>query len=65
MSRLRCLIHSSGSARLLLLLAVLSLGCGAVFTLAALRPLNDEPLDRAAYDQLMATRVREWDDLIN
>jgi hypothetical protein len=58
-------LRRRGSVRTLLLLLVLALTGSALFTLAALRPRNEEPLNRAAYDQLMASRVRAWDDLLD
>ena len=65
MSRLRWLIHRSGSALVVFLIVLLALTGGTLLTLASLRPRTDDPIDRAAYDQLMATRVREWDDLLD
>lgn len=64
MSQLLRLLHRSGSARLLLLITLLALTGGTLLTLASLRPHDSEPIDRAAYDRLMSTRVQSLDELL-
>jgi hypothetical protein len=59
------LLRRRGSVRTLLMLLVLALIGSTLFTLAALRPRNEEPLNRAAYDQLMTSRIRDWNDLLD
>jgi hypothetical protein len=49
----------------LVLLTLLALTGGTLLTLASLRPNDTDPIDRAAYDWLMSTRVQGLDDLMD
>jgi hypothetical protein len=59
------LLRRRGSVRTLVLLTLLALTGGTLLTLASLRPHDSEPIDRAAYDRLMSTRVQSLDELLD
>jgi len=65
LSALIRLLRRRGSVRTLVLLTLLALTGGTLLTLASLRPNDAEPIDRAAYDRLMSTRVQGLDDLMD
>ena len=65
MSALIRLLRRRGSVRTLVLLTLLVLTGGTLLTLASLRPNDTDPIDRAAYDRLMSTRVQGLDDLMD
>lgn len=64
MSDFICLLRRSGSVRSSVLILLLAFCGGTLLTLASLRPRDAEPIDRAAYDRLMATRIHDLDDLL-
>ena len=55
----------SGAGRILIFAGLLTLGSIAFFCLAGTRSAQDEPIDKTAYTQLMGTRIRSFDALLD